>query len=205
MFIIIEVIKMGTFLIILIFIVLAILCFSVEKNNMTKADNWKQEQNKELQKLGISNTIEYYYADSNFAYTARYIVDNSNKKIAIYSSSPGFVKNDIKVINFNGLLGCEIFVDSQTCGSTNRAIAGGVLAGFEGAVIGALTTKKEISSLKIVFYLKNINNPEYTITLINSNTKINSSDYTKAEDFSRKVSASVKAILHECNNINTRR
>ena len=140
---------MGTFITILILLILAFLALWVKANNNVKANDWKQEQNNELKTMGIINSVEYYYAYDTLAYTARYIVDNVNKKIAIYTSTSGFVRNKIKVIDFNDLLGVEIFVDSQKCGGIKRAVVGELLAGGDGAVVDALTAKRKSQILKL--------------------------------------------------------
>ena len=92
------------------------------------------------------------------------------------------------------------YSDSKVVGGIKRAIVGGVLAGDTGALIGTMTAQPSIMSYKILIYLANIQNPTLELILINKKTKTKSADYSSAVDFSQKVLASIKAIVHTTNN-----
>ena len=80
-------------------------------------------------------------------------------------------------------------------GGVGRAVVGGILAGGIGAVVGSVTAKKHITSYKILIFTSDIINPCITLVLINSKTKTNSTNYTKARTFAQNVYASITSII----------
>ena len=70
-------------------------------------------------------------------------------------------------INYEDILGMEIQEDGIKTNGVGRAVAGAVIAGEAGAVVGAVTGKKTVRNIRIVIYLTNVLNPQATITLVN--------------------------------------
>lgn len=135
----------------------------------------------------------YYLNNINFSkgIAVKYIVDSPNRKVHICGK--GGIRAEIP---FSEIIGCEILSDSKVVGGIKRAIVGGMLAGDTGALIGTMTAQPHIMSYKIVIYRSNIQNPTAEIILINEKTSTKNNDYSAAVDFSQKVLASVKAIVH---------
>lgn len=181
---------MGVFLVIL-FIGLCIIAgissyqgSEAHKNELTRQDEYIQEN-----KLNI--TVEYNYDDLLHYHSTRFMLDEYNKIVYIYSNSPRIIE-----IPFYKIIGCDIMVDSRVAGGVGRAVAGAILAGEAGAIVGATTAKEYIMSFKIIIYCNDLSTPQITLMLINEKTKTKSQDYAKATEFANKINASIKAILY---------
>lgn len=87
------------------------------------------------------------------------------------------------VYNYSDILGFELLEDGESVsqGGLGRALAGGVLFGGAGAVVGGVTGKKKnkaiCTSLRIKISLKDINNPVEYIDFITLDTKKDGSIY----------------------------
>lgn len=87
------------------------------------------------------------------------------------------IGNDI--FDYANLLSYELLEDGQTItkGGLGRAVAGGLLFGGVGAIVGGVTggkkTKGVCTSMKIRITLKNAHTDTVYITLINTETKTN--------------------------------
>ncbi len=148
----------------------------------------------------ITVTAEYSYENEYFANIVswpdaiyyKYIVDDENKKIHILGKD-----NERIEILFSEIIGCEVFSDSQTVGGIKRAIVGAALAGDTGALVGTMTAKPHIMSYKIVIYQSDIQCPTIELVLIKAKKSTKDKDYVSAVDFSRKILASIKAIMYQ--------
>ena len=70
-----------------------------------------------------------------------------------------------------------------------------MIAGDAGAIVGAATAKKQISTYGIRIYRKNIQSPTYEISLINMKIATEAERYKSAVNFATKVCASIRAII----------
>ena len=100
-------------------------------------------------------------------------------------------------IQYAEIIGCEIMVDSQVIGGIKRAVVGGILAGDTGAIVGATTAKKFITSYRVVIYTTSISSPQKVLTLISEQTETKDVNYSNASSFAEKVNATIKAILYK--------
>lgn len=89
-------------------------------------------------------------------------------------------KNKIpRVYNYADIIDYELLEDGDTItkGGLGSAVAGGILFGGVGAIVGGATGKRKnkavCNSLKIKITVKDISNPVVYITFINSETKKN--------------------------------
>lgn len=187
------------FLIFLGMIVYSALHYTVTAPEIQEQKNNRDKSEQEyIESTGIVITSKYEYANTLYAdniswsqgISYKFIVDGQNKKIHI------FAKVERLTIPFSEIIGCEIFSDNQTVGGIKRAIVGGMLAGDTGALVGALTAKSHIMSYKIVIYRSNIRRPTTEILLLKGKTSTKSKGYASAVEFSQKVLASIKAIMH---------
>lgn len=101
--------------------------------------------------------------------------------------------------------------ETVTKGGIGRALAGGILFGEAGAIVGGITgkktTRKVVDTFKIKITINNIDNPIEYIELINKKTKTNSSAYEKAYKDAHKILSTLSAItqsIKETDNINTK-
>lgn len=181
-------------------VVLVVVHYTVDAPEMKEQKNMQQQREAEYIKTNnITITAkyeyksEYYTNDINWTkgVSVKYIVDGQNKKIHIFDRVGARIE-----IPFTEVIGCEVFSDSKTVGGIKRAIVGGMLAGDAGALVGTMTAQPHIFSYKIIIYRSDIQYPTAEIVLIREKTSTKSKDYTSAVEFSQKVLASIKAIIH---------
>lgn len=127
-------------------------------------------------------------------------IDDINKKVCIKSS------NGIKIIKFNNLLSVELLEDENikiSSGGLGRAVAGGVLFGGAGAIVGGVTgrkkTKSIVKSLKVKITIKDKINPVLYIVLSNSELKTSSLLYKGLLETAQKIIGALECIIDENN------
>ena len=180
-------------------IFIAILIINVKiynENEKIKSNEYSRNNDEDARRNWlIANNVnvdaEYRYISSNYDISIRYIADNTQQKVYV-SNTARFFNN----IPFSEIIGCEIREDSQVIGGVKRAVFGGMIAGDAGAIVGAVTAKKEIQLYQVIIYRKNIHSPQTALTLINTKqpTK-NNTNYSDSVEFARKVNASIKSII----------
>ena len=179
-------------IIIIVAIVIGVLLWTA--NNNKNRDEEEKNQDAILRKHNIHRDVDCSYRNSISTINVRYIVDDVNKKVFISNTSSNFSE-----IPFSAIIGCEILTDSEVTGGVGRAIAGGILAGGVGAIVGATTAKKKIKSYKVVIYTSSIKHSSYTIDLIDTEMKTSHVDYQNAVKFAADINASIKAIIEQNN------
>ncbi len=107
--------------------------------------------------------------------------DDINKKWAIPTKLPSgmfkyAVTKDSIILDYSDILDFELLEDGNSVskGGVGKALAGGLLFGGVGAIVGGVTakrtTKSTCSSLRIKITTKNINEPVVYISFISSET-----------------------------------
>ena len=133
-----------------------------------------------------------------------YIEFDDNKKQWLIPDGFARTKVNPKVYNYKDIIEFELLEDGEsiTKGGLGRAVAGGVLLGGVGAIVGGVTgnrkTNSIVNSLKIKITLNDINNPNVYISLIKIKTPTNSSIYKKSYKFAQDI-LSVLSIIVEDN------
>jgi len=191
---------------IIFFIVIA---FIQTKANSEKIKGKCAELKEKLTSTGfhIDKTIALYgYADPEDSTIVSYtedapkfeiFFDVTNKKFAFSN----YTNELLKYFDFSSVIDCEIIEDNTTImkGGIGRAVAGGILAGGVGALVGAGTRKSsdivKIFQVKIIF--DNILEPLFTIELITQNTKRDSVKYKNCFTFAQKVHATMVSIINQ--------
>ena len=106
-----------------------------------------------------------------------------------------------KTFLFDELIGYELLEDDSTVtsGGIGTAIAGGVLFGGVGAIVGGMTgsktAKKKIENLVLRIDTNDMQFPCIMITYINKPTKTNSNDYRKAMSQAQETMSALNLIL----------
>lgn len=101
------------------------------------------------------------------------LVDEANKLFGI----PQGKKKDPKVFEYKNLIDCDYLEDgnSMTGGGLGAAVAGGLLLGGVGALVGGITgnkkTKVNINKMQVVLTLDNMREPSITIDILPGATK----------------------------------
>lgn len=108
------------------------------------------------------------------------------------------VKPKDVVVPFDQIRGCSIIEDGEeTRASLGAAVAGGLLFGGVGAIVGAANGKgkKSIGLLALKIDLDDLDNPCAIVTYINSPTKTKSKEYTKAVSDLQNAVSCLELIL----------
>lgn len=148
-------------------------------------------QHEVLASRGITPTVEYTYTTVFGGKYINFVVDEVNKRVCICTK-----QNTFDTFAFSDILGAEICADNQVIDGFGNTLAGGIIAGSVGAIIGAATSPSAICSYKVIIYTKQISSPKRVITLIDSKMSKDSVDYLNAVNFADSVTATIKAIVH---------
>ena len=129
-----------------------------------------------------------------------FVVDDTNKKVHIF-----YMNNPKIEIPYEKIMGCEIYQNGTVVGGVNRAIAGGLIAGGAGAVVGAITPKKKEQSIGLRFSQNDLQHPEIVFSLIDPYTDGESAKNAKlcqeAINFANEVVATIKVIIKQMENM----
>lgn len=149
----------------------------------------EDEKNKELlSKFNATNKV------SNF------IEFDDNNKLWLQPNK----KRAPKVHEYNEIIEYEIIEDGKTITKSGlgRAVAGGILFGGVGAVVGGVTGKKNkamINNISVKIVLNNTENSAIYIPLILAPTKSNSIIHNAAKQQAQQISSILARIIHENN------
>lgn len=129
-------------------------------------------------------------------------IDDNNNRICIQSSTGP------KFIQYKDLISTELLEDDFvkiSSGGLKRAIAGGLLFGGAGAIVGGVTGKKKtksiIKSLKIKITIRDKNNPVIYVVLSKTELKTSSLLYKGLIETAQKIIGTLECIINENNNI----
>ena len=108
---------------------------------------------------------------------------DENKRQIIFHTGYFGGRGNAKVYNYEDIMTFELLEDgsSVTKGGLGRAVAGGLLFGGVGAIVGGITGGKKskgiCNSLKLKITVNDISNPAVYVNLINTATKTKSLTY----------------------------
>lgn len=155
-----------------------------------KAGNKKQD--KRMVEKGTVITVEHEWNDAFYSMHYRFIADDKNEYVIIFKGTDHQVKTTIP---YHEISGFEIIADNEVVGGVGRIVAGSLIAGNLGAIIGASSGGNAVSSYKGVLYRKNVSKPKYEFVLLQKRTSITDVHYRQASKFAQDVNATVKAIV----------
>ncbi|MCY6958872.1 SHOCT domain-containing protein [Clostridium brassicae] len=163
--------------------------------------------NKNMTKEVILNEIEDNKNNkkllSQFTATKKikpYIEFDKQNKLWLIPDGVLGKKLNPKVYKFEDILEFELLEDGEsiTKGGLGRAVAGGVLLGGVGAVVGGVTGKKKtksiINSLRIKITVNYTSNPAIYVELIKTKTKSNSTLYKIAYSQAQEILSMLSVI-----------
>jgi hypothetical protein len=124
-------------------------------------------------------------------------IDDTNKKVCIYSQD----MLEPKFFNYSDIIDFEIYEDGKSVmkGRTGSAIAGGLLFGVAGAVIGASRSRNvnEIcKTLQVRIYVNDLQKPEIIVNIINFDMDKNSHLYTACINQAKEIIAVLNYVMH---------
>lgn len=109
-----------------------------------------------------------------------------------------------KTFDYSELIDCELIEDGHSIIKTTalpKAIAGGILFGGVGAVVGGVTGKKTerkyCNKLTVKFTVRNCRHYSINFDLIRKKTKTDSAEYKKAFNTAQKMISAAKVIQSE--------
>lgn len=149
---------------------------------------------------GFKNTSEFSYYDMSIGGYTLYI-DEINKNLLILN----LLNKSKFLLAFKNIIGMEIIEDGVSSNGVGRAVAGGVLFGGAGAVVGAITGKKTVKTMAVVIYMNNISNPKLELILNKDKTKTDTLIYKQKMEFARRIDATIRAIISTNENDNIQR
>lgn len=157
-----------------------------EETNEKSIKEYGKYLEKQIEETGFNADVKYSYENQKSGTLIVFSVDEPAETILIMNS-----RKQCDLMKFSEVIGYEVVEDNQIVGGISRAIAGGIMAGGAGAIVGANTAhKKQVNSLNVVIYLENIKSPKYIIAF-NATNMI----YSKAAKFSDDVGSTLKAII----------
>lgn len=155
-----------------------------------KAMSIRNEKKKELEKFKATKIIGKFEIDDN---QKKWIINNKGL----------LTKNIIpKIFNYSDIVDFELLEDGESIakGGLGRAVAGGILFGGVGAIVGGVTGGKKskpiCTNLKIKITLNDINNPAIYVDFINTSTKKSSFIYKTEFDLAQKCLSTLQLIVN---------
>jgi hypothetical protein len=89
--------------------------------------------------------------------------------------------NDFKVVHIKDIRGFELRVNGKNVANVGGAIAGGLLFGGIGAIVGGSASNEKITSISLLFKTNDFNNPNLEIPLLLVPVLKSSPEYQKIE------------------------
>ncbi|NFA59457.1 SHOCT domain-containing protein [Clostridium sporogenes] len=138
-----------------------------------------------------------------------YIEFDEQKGLWLIPDGFGGKKVNPRIHAFGDIVEYELLQDgdSITKGGLGRAVAGGVLLGGVGAVVGGVTGKKKtksvINNLRIKITVNDTSNPSVYIDLIKTPTKANSFIYKTAYSSAQEILSMLSIITQKTSDENT--
>jgi hypothetical protein len=120
------------------------------------------------------------------------MINETDKNIKIYG----------KIYSYSDILNCEILEDGTSIGTAGigKAIAGGILFGGVGAVVGGLTAARKqkdyCTRLEVKVTLNNIKYPCAIFKCINKKTQKSSKEYEKAFSQAQKYLSTFQVMMN---------
>lgn len=169
----------------------------IKKMTLTDINNAIRVKEANTKELTSFNTTKKYGSFIEF--------DDNQKKWLVPDGLFGKKKNP-RIYNYSDILDFELLEDGEsvTQGGLGRALAGGVMFGNVGAVVGGVTGKRKskgiCSSLKIKITVNDMNNSAVFINFLNAETKKESFSYKALYKLAQECLSTLQLI---CSNQQT--
>jgi len=130
-------------------------------------------------------------------------IDEPNGKVCLVSWTPGALTN--RVVTYRDIISCALFEDGETITKTVRssqiggAVAGGLLLGGAGAVIGGLSGKRvetrKIKRIDLRLVINDVARPAHDVCFLAVETNREASLYKAAADLARQWQARIDVLI----------
>lgn len=175
------------------------------EENIRKLDEAKKELQDRLAQYIVDKEFRVHGGDNGQIVS----ICQSQKKVLIYKpiSAMDVIEGKpmfFEEIPFETIINCELLEDNATImeGGVGRAVVGAAIAGGVGAIVGASTRSSSniANSMCVRIITSDILKPYHPITIIDSPTNRNDSEYKRRFDIAQEIYATIIAII--CNNGN---
>jgi hypothetical protein len=118
----------------------------------------------------------------------------------ILVSETGFIAlkslamEEIKVLSIKDIIGFEVVTNGKAVANIGGAIAGGLLFGGVGAIIGGSPSREKISSMSFLFKTNDFNNPNIEIPVIALSIKNGSYEYQAIEEKLKNLTSILEIV-----------
>lgn len=102
-----------------------------------------------------------------------------------------------RAVPVKDITGCEIIKDGNASGHIGRAVAGGIIAGGAGAIVGASTGSGVPERYSLVVYINDLQNPFVEYPLMDRSTAHSKFFYENVSKFAESVSATIRVIVSQ--------
>lgn len=167
----------------------------LNRSSIIKEDNEDMEQLTNIQNVG--NNRKFTITRKVGTLTTGIYLDEVAKRFKIV----GARERTNQTFSYSDLIDCELIEDGNSVIKTSalpKAIAGGILFGGIGAVVGGITgkqtEKKYCDKLSIKFTVKNCKHFSINLDLIKKKTKKDSREYTKAFNLAQEILSAAKVM-----------
>lgn len=106
-------------------------------------------------------------------------------------------KSPTRSVPVKDITGCEIVRDGNSSGSVGRAIAGGIIAGGAGAIVGASTGSGVPQRYSLLIYINDLQAPSVEYSLLDRTTPHSKVYYETVAKFAESVAATVRVIVSQ--------
>lgn len=182
----------------------------LERENKAKQELIKKQKEEELTYSSITlNSTCTYKGSRNFEDMIIANGYNVDKHIKINSKTDVYVNDtnkvffirqgqELKTYEFNKILDYEVTQNNEIMvkGKSMATLAGGLLFGLGGAIVGSSGKRKQVNSVSNVnfnIYLNELNNPQITLPLLTGRLKVNSYAY---ENLSKTVNELISVFKY---------
>lgn len=183
--------------IVLFFVLLLMFGFAPSEKSVGHQNQYLQNKKK------LEEFLSVYTIDRTITvYKTTFAVCMKEQTILIYHDiTASSYELFYKAISFSSVTGCDLIEDQSTVlsGGVGRAVAGAVIAGGVGAVVGAATRKSNdvTNQMNLQIYTKDVLNPLYEIIVIDHQVMRNSNEYKELLQKAQKICATIDAIVKQ--------
>jgi hypothetical protein len=151
---------------------------------------WKKQKS-EKSFLNLQNIDERFSNSKLFDFiNTSFILISETGFIALKSL---FMK-EIKIINIKDVIGFEVLANGKPSANIGGAIAGGLLFGGVGAIIGGLQSKETITKMSFLFKTNDFNNPNIEIPIIALSLKKGSYEYQALDEKIKNLTSTLELV-----------
>lgn len=155
-----------------------------------------------INQFGKNQKIKKSFLDlqnSDDRFSGSKLFDFINTSFILVSES-GFIAlkslemKELKILNIQDITGFEVITDGKPVANIGGAVAGGLLFGGVGAIIGGMQQKEKITKMSFMFKINDFNNPSIEIPIIALSVKKGSFEHQQIEQKLRDLTNTLEVV-----------